>query len=199
MSLIWRATKLWWQHWIGILVLNMLWFFLQLPIISGPPSTAAFFAIVKRMIEGEVWDTRDMWDELQRLFWPAWRWAVVSVVFAVVVIGNFVIYQARVGGLWTTLRLMWGVIALLWLAVNLFYWPFWLHQTDKALHTTVMNALRFMVQHTASGLLFLVSTMVLLVLGTIMVLPLVFGLVGFIMIVALLLVERGLGFEKGRT
>lgn len=199
MSLIWRATKLWWQHWIGILVLNMLWFFLQLPIISGPPSTAAFFAIVKRMIEGEVWDTRDMWDELQRLFWPAWRWAVVSVVFAVVVIGNFVIYQARVGGLWTTLRLMWGVIALLWLAVNLFYWPFWLHQTDKSLHTTVMNALRFMVQHTASGLLFLVSTMVLLVLGTIMVLPLVFGLVGFIMIVALLLVERGLGFEKGRT
>ena len=196
MSLLWRACRLWWQHWIGILILNILWFLLQLPIVSGPPATAAFFAMVKRIVDDDVWDARDMWDAWREMFWPAWRWAVPNLLVGVVVVGNFYLYQERTGGMWVTLRLLWGMIALLWLAVNLFYWPFWMHQEDRSLRTTIANALRFLSQHAVMGLLFATGSALLLVLGAALVLPFVFGLVGLVMIGAMLLVQQALKIEK---
>ncbi len=188
-NLLQRAGKLWWQHWIGILVLNVLWFLLLLPIVTAPPATAAFFAIGKCILDDEVWDARDMWEMLQQLFFPAWRWALPNLVLGGVLVGNFALYADQQGAIWEGVRIVWGGLLLLWLAINYLYWPFWLTQTDKRVTTTLMNGLRFCLQHPLLTFLFVVVSSVMLILGGVLVLPFVFGLVGWVVLAALAIVR----------
>lgn len=180
-----KIIAFWWQHWIGIMVLNILWFLLQIPIITGPPATAAFFAIGQRMLEGEVWDARDMWREMQRLFLPAWRWAIPYFLIAGVLLGNVALYANQVGLLWHGLRMAWAGLFLIWVAVTLLYWPFWLNQQTPSLMTSTRNGLRFCMRHPGTTLLFVILSSTFLVISTLIVLPLLFGGVGFVVLGAL--------------
>ena len=131
LKVIGRAFRLWWGELLLLTALNVAWLALQIPIVTGPPATAAMYVIVRRLVDGELVGPRDAWQALRQMFWPAWIWGLLNLVIAGVVSFNFITYGSAPGPAWAALRLAWGTIALLWFAVNLFYWPFWLAQSDR--------------------------------------------------------------------
>lgn len=187
-----RTGQLWWRHWIAILVLNILWFGLQIPIVSGPPATAAFFSISRRMIHGEVWDALDLWREWRRFFFSSWVWAAFNLVVIGALVFNLTLYWAQIGIGWSALRIFWGLFFALWFMANLLYWPFWLAQAEPNLRNSLHNGLLFLLQHPLSsiGTIFLLG--LLGTIGIITVLPIPFGMVGFFVLLALVLVEEAL-------
>jgi uncharacterized membrane protein YesL len=142
-----HASRLWWKEWIGLILLNILWVLLQVPLVTGPPATAVLYAIARKVYDDEVWELPDLWGDLRRLFWPAWRWALPNLLLGGILIWNFYAFQAVQGGVWSALRLAWATLLLLWFMLNLFYWPFWLAQEEKSVRLAYANSGRFLLRY----------------------------------------------------
>jgi hypothetical protein len=191
-SVIVRAIALWWSNFMMLMFFNIIWLMLQIPIVTGPPATAAMYVIAHRLTDDELIDPRDGWDALQRVFLPAIKWGVINLLIVVVVIGNFWAYQSNIGTGWTILRLTWGTIVLGWFAVNFFYWPFWLVQEDLSFQTTLRNGFLFIAKHPTFTLtLFLISAL-FIVFSVMTALPLATIMISWLALFGILAVEEEL-------
>ena len=187
-----RAFAAWWGEWPLLMLLNLAWLALQIPIVTGPPATAAMYAMARRVADGEGVGPRQAWQSLRAMFWPAWGWGAVNLVLAVVVIGNFAAYGAAPGLGWAALRLAWGSLTVLWIAINLFYWPFWLAQADQRMVTTLRNALVMCLKAPGFGLTLLVICAALAVVSVLVTLPLAAALVSWLALIGVLAVDAAL-------
>src|SRR5215211_8829938 len=86
-AMVWEsvstASRLFWRH-LGMLVMaNILWLLLSLPIVTWPAATAGLFYLVRRVVQEELdaplQEARlgDFWDGFRR-YWP--RSSVLSVI-----------------------------------------------------------------------------------------------------------------------
>jgi uncharacterized membrane protein YesL len=175
-----------------LMVLNVAWLALQVPVVTGPAATAAMYAVARQIAEGELVEARDAWRALRRLFWPALGWGALNLLIAAAVIVNFAVYGNSPGLGWAALRLAWGAIAVLWFALNLFYWPFWLAQHDRRLTITYRNALLLYLKAPGFGLTLMIVCAVLIVASVAVTLPLAVTLMGWLALIGVLAVEAAL-------
>jgi hypothetical protein len=188
-----RAFRLWWGEFFLLTLLNLAWLALQIPIVTGPPATAAMYVVARRLAAGEMLSLRDGWEALRQMMGPAWRWGVVNVVVVGVVLGNFWAYQDFLGWGWTALRLAWGAIALLWLAANLFYWPFWLAQSDRRLVIALRNSLLLYAKSPGLGLTLFIACIALSVASVLVTVPLAVALMAWLALIGVQAVDVALG------
>lgn len=192
LSIVARAVELWWRELLLLTLFNIAWFALQIPIITGPPATAAMYLITRRVIDGEILEPRHGWIALRHVFFPAIQWGVVNVIVFGVAIANFLIYQDELGLGWTMLRLVWGTITLGWFAINLYYWPFWLSQEDRSLITALRNGLLFMARRPGLALTMTLISAALIIVSVLTTLPLVTILVVWLALMGWLAVDEEL-------
>ncbi|MDT8307183.1 MAG: hypothetical protein RRC07_14725 [Anaerolineae bacterium] len=187
-----RAFRLWWDEWVVFLALNAAWFFLQLPVVTGPPATAALFAMVNESYGKVYWGPRDAWAAFRRLFWPAWRWGLPNLLVIAVAVFNFVAYGDTPGLNWRLLRLLWVVTLFALFGLNLLYWPFWLAQDDKRLRTTYANAARFFLLNPLPGLALAAFSLLLTLGSLILTLPFTLALACWLACIATVAVQHSL-------
>jgi hypothetical protein len=190
------AFHLWWTHGVSLALVNFLWF-ISLPLLlPAPPATAVLYTICHRLYGGEVWDLADLWPLFRRLFWPAWQWALLNGLFWLITAINFAFYAGRSGAFWLLLRLLWGALALIWLALNFYYWPFWLAQADRSLKTTYLNCARFLLLNplTAVGLVLL--AVVLTAASLVATLPFGLALMAWLALLGITAVQGNLGATR---
>ena len=192
LSVTGRAVSLWWREFALLIFLNIVWLALQIPIITGPPATAAMYAIARRLANDETVGLRQAWLELRRLFVPAWKWGAINAVVAVAIVVNFWFYQNMAGWIWIALRLGWGAIALGWFAVNLFYWPFWLAQENRSLRTTLRNAMLFLMKEPGLALALVLFSIILISISLLVTLPLAALMMAWLALIGVLAVEEAL-------
>jgi len=198
LSIIIRALRLWWRDWIGMVFLNILWFGLQIPIVTGPPATAVLYTIAQRVHEDELWEIQELWSLLRELFWPAWCWALPNGLFLGVMAVNLYTYQNAEGAGWLILRLFWGTLLATWLALNLFYWPFWLNQEDKSLRATFANCGRFFLLNPFPAIILVVFCVVLMTVSVLITVPLAAGAVCLLALVGVTAIKDSLTLQKQR-
>ncbi len=187
-----HAARLWWRDWIGLVLLNILWLALQIPIVTGPPATAVLYAIAQRMYKDEYWEMQELWPLLRQLFWPAWRWALPNLIILLVLTGNLYAYQNAAGAAWTVLRLVWGTALTVWLMLNFFYWPFWWRQRDKSWRTTLANCGRFLLLNPGTAVILFIFSVTLISVSVLLAVPLAAGVVGWLALVGVTAVQRAL-------
>ena len=187
-----RALALWWRHLGQLTLFNVAWLALQVPIVTGPPATAAMFVIARRVADGELLDLRDGLAAFRQLWWPAWRWGLVNLVIGVALLGNFAAYQSAPGWGWAALRALWTIVGVLWLLLNLFYWPFWLAQADQRLATTARNSLVLIIKAPLFSLTLLGLCAVLTIAGVLLTLPLAVALMAWLALIGTLAVDQAL-------
>jgi hypothetical protein len=180
---------LWWQEFILLTVFNLAWFGLQLLIVTGPPATAAMYAICKRVVEGDLIELQHGWEALRDSFVPAWKWGLPNLIIAVVVVGNFSAYHDAPGVGWAALRLVWAVVAVTWFSANLFYWPLWLAQEDRSFRTTVRNCFVYLAKQPVLAFSVVVISAILTFVSLAFTLPLAVGLMAWLALMGILAVE----------
>ena len=198
-AILQRAFRLWWDEWVVFLVLNAAWFILQLPIITGPPATAALFAMVKESHDKVYWGPRDASTAFRRLFWPAWRWGLPNLILLSVAVFNFAVYWNTPGLTWMLFRLIWGVTMVAWFGLNLFYWPFWLAQDDTSLRTTYANSARFFLLNPVSGPILVILALILTVASLVLTLPFTLALACWLASIATVAVQHSLQQRRSRS
>lgn len=191
-----RAFSIWWRDVVLLLLLNVAWFLLQIPIVTGPPATAMVYAMAQGSVEGEYWNWRDAWGALRKLFWPAWRWGVINVLVWVPGLWNLAAYWQEASITWFLLRLVWIGSLTLWLALNLFYWPFWLAQDDKTMLNTYRNCGRFLLLHPAMSLLLLVFCTMLAAISLVTTLPFTLALISWLALIGITAVQHSLSTHQ---
>ncbi|MCD4671266.1 MAG: hypothetical protein K8R77_01270 [Anaerolineaceae bacterium] len=198
-SIIVHALRLWWRDWIGMIFLNILWFALQIPIVTGPPATAVLYTIAQRSYKDEYWEMSELCPLLRELFWPAWRWALPNGVFLGVMAVNLYAYQGAAGTGWLFLRLVWGMLLAAWSALNLFYWPFWLNQKDKSLRVTYANCGRFFLLNPLPATILAFFCVALMTVSVLLTVPLVAGAVCLLALVGITAIQNSLALQKGKN
>jgi hypothetical protein len=194
-----HAIKLWYDEVYFLAFVNMLWFLLQIPIVTGPAATATMYVIARKVVDGEDLELRSIISDLRRMFLPAFTWGILNLIVIGVVAVNFMVYQDQYGLLWGVLRVAWSSILLVWIGANLFYWPFWLAQTDRRLITTFKNCVIFLFKNPVFCVSILVVCTAFVVVGTIMTVPLVVLLISWLALIGVLSVEHGLKEIKSKA
>jgi hypothetical protein len=187
-----RALALWWREFILLVFFNLIWFALQIPLITGPPATAAMYVIARHVADDELLDPRHGWSALRQVFLPALKWGAANLVIGLTIVGNFWAYQYAQGLGWTIMRLAWATIALAWFAVNLFYWPFWLAQEERSLGTTLRNTTLFLARRPGFALTLALISAILIVASVLTTLPLVTILMAWLALISVLAVDEEL-------
>lgn len=185
LHIVTRAFRVWWDELVIMLLLNVVWFLLQIPVITGPPATAMVYAMALRSKEGVYWGPRDAWEAFRELFWPAWRWGLGNALVCGVGLWNLVTYWQTAGGVWLVLRLLWIAVLTVWMALNLFYWPFWLAQEDRSLINTYRNCSRFLLLHPGLALVLVIFAATLAAVSLVLTLPFTLALMCWMALIGL--------------
>ena len=94
------------------------------------------------------------------------------------------------------MRLLWLVIALGWFALNLFYWPFWLAQSDRRMVNTYRNGLVLLLKMPVFSLTLAVISAFLIIGSGILSLPLVAVLMAWLALIGVLTVDEALKEQR---
>ncbi len=191
-KIIGRAITLWWDELFLMMLFNIIWLALQVPIITGPSATAAMFTIARHRIKGDYIDPRLGWNSLRRMFLPGLKWGLVYLAVIGLIVFNFWSYQEAAGLGWIILRLLWGMIGVTWLIVNFFYWPFWLNQSDQRMSTTLRNSMVFIIRNLSLSLPLIVICSALTIASILTTLPLATILMAWLALISTLAVEENL-------
>lgn len=195
-SILTHALRRSWDEWISVILISALWLAAQVLVITGPPATAMLYAMARRTQDGEYWSAADAWGAFRAFFWPAWKWALPNILIIGTAAYNISTFWNVPGALWGALRVVWFVGLLVWLGLNLFYWPFWLRADDPSLRTTYANCARFWLFHPGTALILYLVCLIVGLASLPFALPIVLGIVFWIALVAETAVRRSLERAK---
>lgn len=178
MAILVAAARRVWDEYLSVLLLSAAWLLAQVLIVPGPPATAMLFAMARATYDGTYWGAADAWAAFRRHFWPAWRWGLPNLLILVLGLYNLSVFWNVPGGVWVGLRWVWAAGLLVWLGLNLFYWPFYLAADDRSLRNTYGNCIRFWLLHPLTAAILATVALVAGVAAVSTLLPVVLG-VGF--------------------
>ena len=166
-----------------LMAFNFLWFLLQIPIITGPPATAAMYAIARRMANDESVEFHHGVEAFRQTFLAAWKWGAINLIIIVVVATNFLAYQNVPGTGWAIIRTIWAVVTLVWLLLNQFYWPLWLEQENRSMRTTLSNCMVILIRYPGMTISLAIICAILIVASIVLILPLLIFLISWLTLI----------------
>ncbi len=199
LAVISRAFGLWWRELFLFILLSLFWLALQLPIITGPPATAAMYVIARRVADDELIDPRHGLEAFREMFVPAWKWGLVNLAILIPLFANFIFYSQQVGTGWTVLRLVWGSLGSFWFAVNIFYWPFWLAQSDQRVVTTLRNSAILVLRAPFFAFTLAIVSGLLIIGSFAVAIPLAAALMAWLALIGIVAVDKELERIKRDT
>ncbi len=197
LSILAAAARRTWDEWLSAVVLSALWLLAQVLIIPGPPATAALFAMTRATYDGQYWSAADAWAAFREHFWAAWRWGLPNLLVLALGLYNLSVFWNVPGGVWAGLRWLWAAALLAWLALNLFYWPFYFAADDRSLRNTYANCARFWLLHPATAAVLALVALVIGIVAVSTLLPVVLGAAFWLALVAETAVRRSLALRYG--
>jgi uncharacterized membrane protein YesL len=196
------ASRLFWRH-LGMLVVgNILWLLLSLPIVTWPAATAGLFYLVRRVVqeemEGSPQEARlgDFWDGF-RQYW------LRSSVLSVIDLAGLGLIAVALVFYWgsTEEPLRWlvgpiGLIGLAWITAQLYVYPLLFERTESSPLAIMREALLMALGYPLSSLSLLVTVTVLAIAAVALAGPVLFvffSAIAMIQTVMLrqILIERG--------
>jgi len=171
-----RAVRAWWNEFVFLLVLNFIWLLAQLTVVLGPSATLGLYAVARRVLDHELVGFGDFWRAGRDGFGRACFWGGAQLAVCGVLGFNLLVYGNRPGVGFLALRYAWTLLLLVWFALNLYYWPLNLIQSDRRFLTTIGNAAKmallnpgFTLAYALIALLFIAGSVLSgLLLGTVL-------------------------------
>ncbi|MBA3450158.1 MAG: YesL family protein [Chloroflexia bacterium] len=176
------AGRLLWRR-LGLLVLaNVLWLLLSLPIVTWPAATAGLFTLARRVVAEELddapWNSRisDFWDGF-RTHWRRSSLLTVIDLAGLGVIAVALVFYGRSAA--EPIRWLAGPIALIglvWLAAQLYVFPLLLERTANRPWEIMREALLMTLGYPLSSLSLLLTSLIIAVPAIVLAGPVLFVL-----------------------
>jgi uncharacterized membrane protein YesL len=179
-TIVSTAARIFWRR-LGLMVLaNLLWLLMSLPIVTWPAATAGLFALVRRMVSEELDDatleTRisDFWDGFRAHWQRSTLATLLDLAGLSIIVVAFVFYgRSSV----EPLRWLIGPIALVlvtWLAANLYVYPLLLHRRSSSAWEILRESLLMVLAYPLTSLSLLATSLILAVPAAVLAGPILF-------------------------
>jgi uncharacterized membrane protein YesL len=162
-SVILRAlTELWENAFLSIFC-SLVWLFLTLLIIPGPPATVAIYEIAGLILAREpLIEFSDYLKAVKKNFGVGWRWAAINLpVLTVLLVDIRVIPRLFSPSIAVPIQTFTYLMLAVWLVLNWLALAFLFQQKEVSLIQALRNAGVLLLSHPLSSFI-LVSTTVLL-------------------------------------
>lgn len=151
----------WYDAWLDMTVMGILWLIAQVTIILGPPATFGVYYVVNLMIRtGENRGIKGMLEGAKKYFWQSLGWGALNLLVLVIAVVNFTFYSQVNSPFAFAAQVFVMVLTGLWLMTQFYTVPFFMAQQEERILLALRNGF-FMAVGT---LFFTVGLMILEIL-----------------------------------
>lgn len=140
LSVYWQSLRDWYNGMISFVALNGLWFGAALTVVLFAPATAGLYAVAHSSVRGTGQHIDDFMQGARRDVWLSLRWLLANLLAGGVFAVNLGFYGSASGLVPKLILIALITLGLLWLAMQLYVWPFLLVQDDRRLRVALRNA-----------------------------------------------------------
>lgn len=179
-----RALSDWWDDWVQMTVVSILWTLSWLTIVLGPPATLGLFYVAHRMAYGESPGLGGMLEGARRHLARSYLWALLNLLAAVTVYANLWFY-GRLGTSWAPfLQALFWILGALWFAVQFYALAYLMEQERKSLRLSLRNGLFTLLAAPGYSLVLIGAAFFIGAVSLALVAPLVLGGPGLLALIA---------------
>ncbi len=167
-----------WDSVFLVVFCSLVWLFLALLIIPGPPATLALFDMADRIARREhLLEFRDYLRAVGQRFGLGWRWAAVNIpVVAIVVIDIRMVPRMVSPTVAAYLQIFFITALALWIVVNWYALAFLFQQREPSVRQALRNGAVLLFQNPLFTLVLVLVTAVLIGLSLVLIIVnLLFG------------------------
>ena len=179
-----RTIGDWWDNWIIIVVLGLIWLLSLLTILLFPPATFGFNYFINRLTNGENVGFQGFLSGARVYWWKSYQWAALNLLIIVVLGGSFLFYT-QAEDLWAVI-LKWAIVlvAAFWFTDQYYALPYFMEQRRKQLWLAYKNAALTLIVSPGHALFTLVLAAGMLILNFLIPVMLVLGGPGLLVLYA---------------
>ncbi len=175
-----------WNNAFLVIFCSLVWLFLTLLIIPGPPATIALFAISASIVDQErLLEFSDYLRAIWRNFGLGWRWAAINIPVLLIIAVDIRAVPRMVSPIAAlTIQVAFYLALAIWIVVNWYALSFLFQQEKPAVLQALRNGGVLLLQHPWFSLALALVTAALLALSLIMVIvnmlfgPMLVALIG---------------------
>ena len=135
------ALSDWWDDWVNMMVINLLWWFCWLTVVLGPPATFGMYYATNQLAHGSSLGPRGFFAGMRHYFFRSWQWMLINLAVGVIIAVDLFFYQEQSAGWAQLMRIVLIGLALLWLVIQFYAIPYLMEQEDKSMRIALRNAL----------------------------------------------------------
>lgn len=125
---------------IPVITLNLLWFVVSLPLVTAIPATGGLFYATNKLAHGRNADWRTFFEGFRLHFWRSWVVGLANLLLALVFAVNFIFYSWNDSNWVYFARAVVIVVALFWLAIQIYLFPLLMEQEKPHLRLALRNS-----------------------------------------------------------
>lgn len=180
LSVYWQSLRDWYNGMVSLAALNALWFVAVLTVVLLAPATAGIYAVTYSSARGTGQHFEDFMQGAREYLWVSVRWLLANALVAIVFAVNIRFYGAAPGILPQIILIALLTVGLLWLAMQLYVWPFLMVQDDPRLRLALKNAAFLSLASPLYTLTLLAGAALAVVFSLVTVAPLALFLTSFL-------------------
>lgn len=180
LRVIGRSIVDWWDGWLDMVLVTVVWFLAQLTIILGPPATFGAYYVVYNMMNGEALGVRGLIEGAKLYFGKSLLWGLLNLVAFATIWINLQFYGSIEAAWGFYVQVFILMVTILWISTNFYALPYFMEQDVKKLRIALRNGLFTTLAAPFFTFVLLLMALLVLVLSVGFVIPIFLGLPGLI-------------------
>ncbi len=131
---------------IPLIILNVIWFLISLPIVTAIPATGGLIYATNKLANGHSANWRTLLEGFRLYFWRSWIIGIANVLLVAIFSTNFIFYSFADSEWVVWARGMIIVLALFWLAVQIYMFPLLIEQEHPRTQLALRNSLVIIIK-----------------------------------------------------
>ena len=141
LSVIGQALSDWWDDWVNLVVINLIWIVCWITVVLGPPATLGLYYVANRLAHGESVGPKGLLEGGRRYFLQSWLWMMLNLVVMAILVVNLTFYATLAASWADWLKAFFVLLGLAWLVIQFYALPYLMEQERKRLRVALSNGL----------------------------------------------------------
>jgi len=138
--IVWALSD-WWDDWVNMALISVVWLLCWVTIVIGPPATFGLYYVTSRLAHGRSLGLRGLLEGGRRYFLKSWLWMLLNLLVAVVLVVN-VWFYGQLDADWAAIVQVFPLfLGLIWLVVQFYALPYLMEQKEESLKLALRNGL----------------------------------------------------------
>jgi uncharacterized membrane protein YesL len=166
-----RMVRLLWDDLFTLMLCNLAWLVLCLPIVTAPASFAALYCVADMAAREKPISTRDFFTAFRQYFVKGLLLGLIDLALAVVVVANLLFYSQLAASWAQIARAVWIAVGIFWILVQVYLFPMLVVQLQPSIKWALRNALMMTLAQPIFTLVVALEAVMLLAISAALVFP----------------------------